>query len=415
MLVSSEMGLGHLRAMHCFEDYLEIRSVVHGQSIYSGFWARKSWSTVLRLYIFLSNSYRIPLIGSLLFGILSWMLRIKPLSFKRSSRKATFQLWLLEKAISLGACRELDHYHKHQQVITSFYTAVSFYANHRPWVDVVCQVCDTDLSRVWVPRNPKAPNIHYIATCTRAFRRLRSYGVDKENITLGGFPFPHELVGGVDETVAKDNYKNRLNRIRSFRNGGSEADPIHIAYSIGGTGVLANIGMEAAKSLRDKVLANKIIITLIPPPTSGITHDLLGFKETFFPACSNLRVAQTADHREYFRQFARIMANVDVLWTKPGELVFYSALGIPVVMARPIGPQEIANRNYLLSVGAGVDQDDPCKADMWLLNLIRSGQLERMAMAGWERGRRKSLYTTLDVLEMRRSAPRVEECLMLQE
>ena len=48
--------------------------------------------------------------------------------------------------------------------------------------EIYCQVCDTDLSRTWVPRDPKRSRIKYLAPNPRVVERLKLYGVKPENI-----------------------------------------------------------------------------------------------------------------------------------------------------------------------------------------------------------------------------------------
>ena len=63
---------------------------------------------------------------------------------------------------------------------------------------------------------------------------------------------------------------------------------------------------------------------------------------------------------EYFALFNQFLRGVtDVLWTKPSELCFYAALGIPLIMSAPLGAHEDRNLETVLRVGAGQRQEDP--------------------------------------------------------
>ncbi len=77
------------------------------------------------------------------------------------------------------------------------------------------------------------------------------------------------------------------------------------------------------------------------------------------------------------------LRTTDTLWTKPSELSFYCGLGLPIVMAPPIGSQEVFNRMWLETVGAGTMQFDPRYADEWLFDWVRSGGLARFAWNGY--------------------------------
>jgi UDP-N-acetylglucosamine:LPS N-acetylglucosamine transferase len=95
--------------------------------------------------------------------------------------------------------------------------------------------------------------------------------------------------------------------------------------------------------------------------------------------------------REYFRKFEDCLAKTDVLWTKPSELTFYAALGIPMLLAPPIGGQEHANRDWLLSNNAALDAGDPSMLDNRLENLLEAGELCRVAWNAYSRLDRNGL------------------------
>ena len=86
---------------------------------------------------------------------------------------------------------------------------------------------------------------------------------------------------------------------------------------------------------------------------------------------------------DYFRGFAHTLRTTDVLWTKPSELSFYTGLGIPIVMAPPIGSQEEFNKVWLQTVGGGLPQMDPGDTGEWLMDWISSGGLARFAWNGY--------------------------------
>ena len=77
------------------------------------------------------------------------------------------------------------------------------------------------------------------------------------------------------------------------------------------------------------------------------------------------------------------MRITDILWTKPSELVFYASLGIPIILAPPIGSQETFNRKWILKVGAAVDQSNPLAIKEWLFDALNDGSLAEAAMQGF--------------------------------
>ena len=84
---------------------------------------------------------------------------------------------------------------------------------------------------------------------------------------------------------------------------------------------------------------------------------------------------------DYFVEFNEILRETDILWTKPSELSFYAALGLPIIISPPIGAQEVFNRKWLLEIGCAFDQEDPKYTHQWLFELLESG---RVAEAAWE-------------------------------
>ncbi|MBT3689929.1 hypothetical protein HOG11_01055, partial [bacterium] len=85
----------------------------------------------------------------------------------------------------------------------------------------------------------------------------------------------------------------------------------------------------------------------------------------------------------YFKEFNKWIRTTDVLWTKPSELVFYSGLGLPIIIAPPIGSQEFFNQKYLINLGAGINQEDIRYVDEWLVDWIKSGRLAEAAAQGY--------------------------------
>ena len=86
---------------------------------------------------------------------------------------------------------------------------------------------------------------------------------------------------------------------------------------------------------------------------------------------------------EYFAQFNRLLHETDVLWTKPSELCFYPALGIPLVMSAPLGAHEERNLETVLRVGAGQRQEDPRAAGEWLTDWQKNGLLALNGFQGY--------------------------------
>ena len=89
------------------------------------------------------------------------------------------------------------------------------------------------------------------------------------------------------------------------------------------------------------------------------------------------------DKQEYFRKFNLWLRRTDILWTKPSELSFYCALGLPIIIAPPIGSQEDFNKEWLIYLGSGIKQEKTEYVDEWLFDWIKSGRLAEAAAQGF--------------------------------
>ena len=96
----------------------------------------------------------------------------------------------------------------------------------------------------------------------------------------------------------------------------------------------------------------------------------------------NIIYAETKD--EYFEQFDRTILGTDILWTKPSELSFYAALGLPVIMSPTIGSQEEANRRWLHDdIGAGIAERRPEYCAQWIRDYLAAGRFAEAAWLGY--------------------------------
>lgn len=399
LLATAEMGYGHLRALHPFTEIPEYELVVLGQTDGSKPFEKKVWRIALRMYESASRLKNIPVLGWIVFSLMNGFLKIPPKNKHLKSHRRSFPFWLLERFINMGLCEGIKTELKNNQkpLLTSFYApviALSRTENNR----IYCQICDADLSRVWVARYPKNDKTHYFAPCKSAVIRLRQYGVRPQMIHLTGFPFSHKLVGGIDENIAKQNYRRRIDLLDNPRRESKEL-PLSIAYVVGGAGALSEVGLEIADSLRTEILNGEVTLYLIAGIKNKVIDEYLEYKERKFVNCNNIQIIWAESLTEYFNKFVEIISHVHILWTKPSEIVFYSALGIPIVMTKPIGAQEKANREWIIDNRAGLDQSFSENLGYWLLTQFHSGHFGRMAHSGWYNGNRTALYRIPDIIE----------------
>jgi hypothetical protein len=103
-------------------------------------------------------------------------------------------------------------------------------------------------------------------------------------------------------------------------------------------------------------------------------------------------VISAPDKFAYFREFNKVILETDILWTKPSELSFYAGLGLPILIAPPLGSQEEKNREWLYSIEAGIDQGDPAFSNQWFVDWLEEGRFAEMAMDGFLNAPKKGTF-----------------------
>jgi hypothetical protein len=170
---------------------------------------------------------------------------------------------------------------------------------------------------------------------------------------------------------------------------------------VGGAGAQKIMARDILSSLKKKLLKEEMILNLV----AGTRNDVylyfqeqiaeLGLKKILG---KSLNILFAMDKEDYFTKFNELLKTTDVLWTKPSELVFYSGLGIPLIMAPSVGAQEVYNRTWLKTVNAGISQNNPKYVHEWLFDWVESGWLAEAAMAGFLDGRQFGVKNIMDVV-----------------
>lgn len=430
-VISADMGLGHQRAAYPLKDIAEEGILNAGDPTLISEAEYKFWKRVKNSYEFLSRSRNIPLIGNFLFKILDSIQNIKPLYPKRDLSKPTIQTYYLSYLIKKGLGSEIiSHIEKKPlPIITTFYVPalVADYKGYKG--KIYCVICDADVNRVWVSSHPSSSRIYYFAPCEMAVKRLKRYGVSKEKIFLTGFPLPKENIGSRENReILKFDLLDRLHHLDrkgrffalhqssiNFHLGPSvnsfRKRLLTITFAIGGAGAQADIGMKLIKSFRDKLLDREIAINI----SVGVRKNLQVLfqeyaKELGLSECidRNLRIIYHPNKFQYFEGFNELLRTTDILWTKPSELSFYCGLGIPIIIAPPIGAHEEANLKWLLEVHAGILQEDPEYAKDWILDWLSSGRFAEAAWDGFLKAPKMGTYIIEDIIEGREISKEVQ-------
>ena len=401
------MGYGHSRAAYALKDLSD--GEVLSANDYRGIPAddKKLWRESRKLYEAISRMKPIPLVGNFLFEAMDYWQQIPKFYPRRDLSKPNIQLKQIYRMIKKGLGKHLIKKCSQNPLpfVTTFFIP-AFVADYYDYPgDIWCVTTDADISRAWAPLSPQESRIKYLASNGRVVERLKLYGVRSDQIYLTGFPLPKELIGGAGSTITKDLLAERLCNLdphgifhdryrrtlkteigpaRCIRR--DAAHPLTLTYSVGGAGAQRALGVKILESLKSRIARHEIRFNLVP----GLRPDMIAYyKSAVIKAGlkkelgSWVCIPEFESRAAYFAGFNAILKTTDMLWTKPSELSFYCGLGIPIIMAPPIGSQEDFNRVWLGYMGGGVSQNDPTYTSEWLFDWIHSGGVARMAWNGY--------------------------------
>jgi hypothetical protein len=417
-VVSADMGYGHQRAVYPLEDIAEDGIITVGSSEAISKAEQKLWKRLLNAYEFFSRAKGVPVVGPPFFSMLDSMMRIPSFYPMRNLSSTTFQVNLLESLIEKGLCKGMleKTSTKNIPIITSFY-ASAIAADKKGFNKVYCIICDADINRVWVAKDPWESRVEYFAPCGKAAQRLRAYGIPDERIHLTGFPLPLELLGDSNLSVLKKDLAQRLFYLdpkgkfwaRHGRNVeyflGKEncvfrnERNLTITYAVGGAGAQKEIGGQIAQSLKEKLKGGEIRLILVAGIRREVNEYFESVKKDIDPAGESIKIIFSESLHEYFSLFNNALHETDILWTKPSELSFYCALGIPIIMSPIIGSQEKFNRKWLREIQAALKQEKPDYTDQWLYDLLNRGTLAESAWDGFLKARKLGSFKIKQVLE----------------
>ncbi len=129
------------------------------------------------------------------------------------------------------------------------------------------------------------------------------------------------------------------------------------------------------------------LVAGLRPDVAGILRDVVQSAGLAPRIGNGIEILHATDWEDYFRRFEACLSDTDLLWTKPSELVFYAALGLPLLLAPPVGRQEHSNRDWLLSHGAALDAGDPATFGRRFEELLATGEFCRIAWNAYSRAR----------------------------
>jgi hypothetical protein len=421
LVVAVDMGYGHLRAATPIAEALGVTVSQVDKAPIVAPAEEALWRRVRFAYEAVSRLSQLPVVGAPLRVLLDGLTDIPHLHPYRDLSAPTRGVLTLERLIRrnlglglLGHLRETG-----APLLTTFYSP-AIVADRAGYERIFCVVTDTDINRIWVPAEPEKTRIQYLAPTRRAARRLMAYGVPEPRITFTGFPLPHALVGGTALPVLKRNLAARLVRLDptgEFRRAmpeelahflgalpaEEEGRPPRLTFAVGGAGAQAELARDFLPGMRRLVDGGRLRLTLVAglrPEVEARFREAVraaGLEPHLAPGGA-VEILRGDAFPDYYAAFNARLAETDVLWTKPSELAFYAALGLPLVCAPPVGVHEHYNRRWVRESGAGVKQRDPRFAAEWLSDWLADGLLASAAWAGYMRLPKFGLYRILEAV-----------------
>jgi uncharacterized protein DUF6938 len=419
LVTAAEMGYGHLRAAHALAAALGITVSHADRPPLSGPDEQRLWRASRRFYEIASRSSQVPFVGYPLRSLLDRLTSIPPLYPYRDLSAPTLEVQLLDRLIRQGLGASLaTHLRATGAPLLTTYFATAIMADHHGAPRVHCLATDVDLNRAWAPAAPWRTGIRYLTPTRRAVKRLVSYGVPRGQIELTGFPLPHELVGGTELPVLKANLAARLvrldrkgvfraqarNEIHQFLGplpAVEEGRPPLAVYAVGGAGAQAGLARRLLPELKPLLAEGRLRLCLV----AGVRPEVAAkFSAWIEEAGLADDLGDTVDIlfeptlERYFARFNELLAGTDLLWTKPSELVFFGALGLPLVLTRPVGIHEGYNRRWAIENGVGLKMREPGQAGWWIREWLSEGTLAAAAWFGFLRLPKFGLYQILEAL-----------------
>lgn len=418
-VVAVSMGYGHQRTAYPLKHLASQGKVINANN-YQGIPEkdRKIWEKARKFYEFISRFKRTPLIGEIAFSAYDQFQKILSYYPKRDLSKSNFQLRQTFSLIKKGWGKDLIETLRRQggelPLITTFFIPAFMAEVFNYPGEIYCVVCDADVSRTWVSPEPQKSKIKYFAPTSWVKSRLKLYGVKPENIFLTGYPLPLENTGTENLEVLKHDLSYRLLNldpkkiyfkqyqalIKEYLGPLPEKSnhPLTIMFAVGGAGIQKEIGIKIIKSLAVKIWAGEIKVVLV----AGIREKV---REYFLKNIKKLGLERKLGEgieiifkkniEEYFQKFNQALRTTDILWTKPSELSFYTVLGLPIIIASPVGSQEDFNKKWLLRLGSGLVPENPKYTRQWFFDFLESGHFAEAAIQGFIEGEKLGTFNII--------------------
>ncbi len=427
LVTAVDMGYGHLRAAYALADELGTSVTRADRAPWTGAWELALWAGSRTVYEGLSRASQGRRLAALLRPMLDRLTRIEPLGAgpgHPSPAGPGLHARQLARLVRRGLARSVVEAAREAGApLVSTFFVPALAADALGYAEAFCVVTDADLSRAWVPAEPRATTVSYLAPSGQAARRLRAYGVPAERVIETGFPLPGELLGGPDLPVLRQALARRLvaldprgvflgprRREIEERLGPlphRQPGPLAVTCAVGGAGAQSELVRRLLAGLRPALEAGGVSLCLVAGVRGALAARFEGWIRQAGLDGGPVEVLAADSAEDYFRAFNRRLVATDLLWTKPSELTFFGALGLPLLLAPPVGSHETFNRRWAIERGAALAQPWPETAAAWLRSRRDRGELAAAAWAGYRRLPNRGLYRIVDLVTGSPRPPRV--------
>jgi hypothetical protein len=388
IVAAIDMGYGHLRPAAALADYLQTPVQQMDLPPLGDERDRKFWKRARELYEPLTRFSQLPVLGPPMRAVLNTVTAIpEPWPVRDLSGPTQGTKWM-ERAAREGAGETLAKLLKETgaPLLTTFYGAAILAEQHGA-SRLHCLITDSDINRVWAPPDPRKSNIVYFAPSSRARRRMLTYGVDPSRVRLTGYPLPHELVGGRDRSVLRENLRRRLARLRAKQPADlgplpkADGAPL-IVFAVGGAGAQVPLAKQLVTGMKKQIAAGQLRLALVAGRRAEVHAALLSAVNDAGLE-GQVELLHDPDVFGYIRGLNALLARADALWSKPSEMTFFAGLGLPFISAPPVGVHEAWNLRWAGDRGAALAQHDPQYAGEWLMEWLEDGVLASAALGGY--------------------------------
>jgi hypothetical protein len=424
-IVSVDMGYGHQRTAYPLK-YLAFGGNIIKANNYKKIPIKDRfiWQQSRKFYEFISNFKRVPVFGAFFFSLYDRFQRILSFYPKRDLSRPNFYLkrfnylfkrgWgddLIKRLKKEAPFQKTGSTKKAIPFVSTFFIPAFMAEFFNYPGEIFCIVCDADIARPWAPLKPYSSRIKYFAPTERVMERLKLYGVKSRNIFFTGYPLPLENIGSEKMEILKEDLAERLlvldpqrKYFRQYQSLvkkylGKLPDEVNrpptIMFAVGGAGAQKEIGIKILKSLKEQITKEEIKVILVAGIREWVNNYFLkNIKALDLKGAlgQNIEIIFQKDIEQYFKDFNSALRKTDILWTKPSELSFYTALGLPMIIAPSIGSQEDFNREWLLKLGSAIEQQNPEYTNEWLFDLLKSGWFAEAAMQGFIEGEKRGIF-----------------------